>query len=864
MIKDKAVRKAQVKAALAGKVKALIVPALILIVIIAGVLVVTFWREEEEPTEVVRVNAFEGEEEEYVLENDKLRFVMDAKTTQFSLTVKATGKIWYSNPQDVESDTVAMGQEKSKLKSTLLLTYSTINGVDSLYNNYTYSMEKGIYEIEQKDDYIKVKYSIGDVDKEFTIPKVILQEKMEKLIEAMDMNSRQLVRDYYKKYDINNLGKSDDKEALLASYPILESEVAYILRDGVKDNIKSKFETVFESVGYTYEDYVADKELDQSEKTSDKPVFNVNMIYRLDGEDLVVEVPMGEMEYKDDYPIYSIGILPYFGATGTQDKGYMLVPEGGGALIDFNNGKTNQSSYYANVYGWDMAQNRNAVVHETRTCFNVFGVSDLDESFLCILEKGAPYASIQADVSGKVNSYNYVNAVYNVLFREQYDIADRFTGSMYVYEEELPNESLVQRYQFISSGDYVDMAGAYRNYLLEQYDGYISLNQDASAPVNVEILGAVDKMKQVLGIPVSKPLPLTTYSEAVAIIEELRNDGLSNMSVKLSGWMNGGVKQKVLNNTKLISELGSSKDFKALTKYASDNNIPLYLNGIVSYANDSGLMNGFTVFSDAAKFVSREVVELYPYSNITYGKELYDDPYYLLRADLVEEMMNQLAKSTSQYGAYMALEDVGRELSSDFGSETAVRRQAALDNQKAWLKEICDSGMNIAINGGNDYAVPFCDMITNMDLEGERYTIIDRAVPFYQIALHGYVNYTGESLNLTQNWEELLLRSAEYGAGLSFTVMRETAFSLQNTQYTKYFGADYGSWHDRMVEIYTRYNKELGTVFNQRISGHEQIEDGLTCTTYEDGTKVYVNYGYSDVTMDNGEVVAARDYKVLQ
>ena len=545
MIKDKAVRKAQVKAALAGKVKALIVPALILIVIIAGVLVVTFWREEEEPTEVVRVNAFEGEEEEYVLENDKLRFVMDAKTTQFSLTVKATGKIWYSNPQDVESDTVAMGQEKSKLKSTLLLTYSTINGVDSLYNNYTYSMEKGIYEIEQKDDYIKVKYSIGDVDKEFTIPKVILQEKMEKLIEAMDMNSRQLVRDYYKKYDINNLGKSDDKEALLASYPILESEVAYILRDGVKDNIKSKFETVFESVGYTYEDYVADKELDQSEKTSDKPVFNVNMIYRLDGEDLVVEVPMGEMEYKDDYPIYSIGILPYFGATGTQDKGYMLVPEGGGALIDFNNGKTNQSSYYANVYGWDMAQNRNAVVHETRTCFNVFGVSDLDESFLCILEKGAPYASIQADVSGKVNSYNYVNAVYNVLFREQYDIADRFTGSMYVYEEELPNESLVQRYQFISSGDYVDMAGAYRNYLLEQYDGYITLNQDASAPVNVEILGAVDKMKQVLGIPVSKPLPLTTYSEAVAIIEELRNDGLSNMSVKLSGWMNGGVKQKV-------------------------------------------------------------------------------------------------------------------------------------------------------------------------------------------------------------------------------------------------------------------------------------------------------------------------------
>lgn len=855
MKKDKAVRNAQLKA--------LIVPALILIVIIVGVLVITFWREEEEPTEVVRVNAFEGEEDEYVLENDKLRFVMDAKTTQFTLTVKETGKTWYSNPQDVDSDAVAMGQEKSKLKSTLLLTYSTINGVDSLYNNYAYSMEKGIYEIEQKEDYIKVKYSIGDVDKEFTIPKVILQEKMETLIEAMDVNGRQMVRDYYKKYDINNLGKNDDKEALLASYPILESEVVYVLRDGVKDNIKSKFESVFEAAGYTYEDYAADKELDQSEKTSDKPVFNVNMIYRLDGEDLVVEVPMGEMEYKDDYPIYSIGILPYFGAAGSQEKGYLLVPEGGGALIDFNNGKTNQSSYYANVYGWDMAQNRSAVVHETRTCFNVFGIADADQSFLCILEKGAPYASIQADVSGKVNSYNYVNAVYNVLYREQYDIADRFTGSMYVYEEELPKESLVQRYQFISSGDYVDMAEAYREYLLDQYEGYITLNQDTSAPVNVEILGAVDKMKQVLGIPVSKPLPLTSYSEAAAIIEELRNDGFGNMSVKLSGWMNGGVNQKVLSRSKLISELGSSKDFKALTEYTGQNNIPLYLNGIVSYANDSGLTDGFAVFSDAAKYVSKEVAELYPYSSITYGKETYEDPYYLLKADLVGEMMGKLAKSASQYGAYMALEDVGRDLSSDFGDEAVVRRQPALDNQKAWMKELYDSGMKIAVNGGNDYAMPFCNMITNMDLEGSKYTIIDRAVPFYQIAIHGYVNYTGESLNLAQNWEELLLRSAEYGAGLSFTVMRETAFSLQNTQYTKYFGADYESWHDRMVEIYNRYNGELGNVFNQRITGHERVEDGLTCTTYEDGTKVYVNYGYSDVTMDNGEVVAARDYKVF-
>ena len=62
----------------------------------------------------------------------------------------------------------------------------------------------------------------------------------------------------------------------------------------------------------------------------------------------------------------------------------MFVPEGGGATINFNNGKTNQSTYYANVYGWDMCLSRDAVVHNTRAYYGVYGVSQGDNSFICI------------------------------------------------------------------------------------------------------------------------------------------------------------------------------------------------------------------------------------------------------------------------------------------------------------------------------------------------------------------------------------------------------------------------------------------------------------------------------------------------
>ena len=845
------------------KLKSLIAPMLILAVIAAGVLVIAFWKEEPEPVEIVKVNAYEGKEEELVLENQRLRFVMDSATTCFTLEDKETGQVWRSNPEGIEEDSLALNTEKQKLQSTLLLTYSTINGVDTLYDNYTYSMQNGIYDIEKGDDYIKVFYTVGDMDKEYVIPPVILEEKMDALLQKMDKGGMMLVEQYYKKYDINNLGKKDNKEELLANYPILETEVAYVLRSTTKDNVKMKFEKFFEEAGYTYEDYLADKELDMTSTVSEKPVFNVNMVYRLDGDDLVVEVPMGEIEYKEDYPLLYLSVLPYFGAGGTQDKGFMLVPEGGGALIDFNNGKVAQNSYYANVYGWDMAQGRKALVHETRTYFNVFGVSKEDSSFLCILEDGAPYAAVQADISGRNNSYNYVNAVYSIAHREQYDVADKYNGEMYVYQEELPQETLISRYRFIDSGSYVDMAQAYRGYLAQRYGENFAPKQDTQAPAVVEILGAVDKTKQILGVPVSKPLKLTSYAEAEEILKEIRGEGMDNLYVKLTGWMNGGVQQKILKHVKPISELGGKKKLQNLISYMEENGIRLYLDGITDYANDSNMFDGFLTTTDAARLVSKEVVELYPFSTVSYVDLEGTDAYYLLKGEKVLQMAKNLTAEAQKLGGGVSFQNIGSELSSDFDEDEPMSRMAQLKQQEALLKEVRASGQGIMTNMGNDYAAAYTDMVSNMDLSGSEYTILDRAVPFYQMAVHGYVNYTGESLNLTQDYEEELLLSAQYGAGLSFTLMEETAFALQKTLYTEYFGAGYDAWHDRMIEIYTRYNAELGHTFHQKMTGHEWLADKVSCTAYEDGTKVYVNYGYQDYTTEDG-VVPARDYKTVR
>lgn len=867
MKKDKSVKKAELKAAIISKLKSLIGPFIILAIIIAGVVFITTSKTEEVPKEIVKANRYEGSTDIMKLENDELLFELDPTTTYFEVTVKDTGAVWKSVPDGAESDPIASkkAQEAGKVRSTLYVTYGTQNMEKMLYDNYNYGIINQIYAIEQGDDYIKVGYSVGKQEKQYTLPTAIKEADYLKYYEVMDAAQKDLTSQRYKKLDINKLSKSDEKnkEELLARYPIMETEVIYVLRDGTKDNVRTKLEEYFLALGYTAEEHEENKKLDLSTTSSDDPVFNVNVYYRLDGKDLVVEIPLKELEYRDDYPIVALDILPFFGAGNTEEEGFMLIPEGGGGIINFNNGKVTQNYYYANVYGWNMATHRTEVVKETRTHFNVFGISKADNSFICIMEDGNAYGTVVADISGKSNSFNTANAQYKIAHRAQYDIADRFTGNMFVYQDELPDENLVNRYRFVDSDSYVDMAKSYNEYLVKKYPDEFKLNDDTEAPVAVEIVGAVDKVTQVLGVPTSKPLKLTSYKEADEIVSALKGSGLNNMYVKLSGWANGGIRQELMTDVKLISALGKSKDLKNFINNANANGVPVYLDGVTDYAYHSDWFDGFVVSRDAARYVTDEEVELYPFSKVTYGQQKEEDVYYLLKPSVIQKVVDALTDTAKKYSANVSFRDIGKDLSSAYNEEEVTSRQAALLKQIEQVKAIKAEGMGVMINGGNEFLAPYVDIVTGNDLKGTEYTIIDSFVPFYQLAVHGYLNYTGEALNLTQNMQNELLNSVEYGAGLYFTVMKESSFALQKTLYSEYFGASYDAWQDEIVEIYTRYNKELGHTYNQKMVDHEYVESEVACTTYEDGTKVYVNYSYEDYEI-NGTKVPARDYLVVR
>ncbi len=808
------------------------------------------------------ISYYEGDTTPIIMENDSLKFELDPATTQFKVTDKASGQEWLSNPADKDSDPVALAANKEMLSATLSLTYATTGGEVEM-NNAKYSIENGNYAITQQEDgSLRIDYSIGKIEKIYMMPTAITKERFDVFKEAMKKSTQKKLTSNYTLYEPEKLDSKKNKDEIIAMYPEVLNQALYILKSDTSENNKAKIEGYWAEAGYTQADFDIDSQLVAGSKESSAAVFNASMIYRLDGSDLVVEVPYDSIRYKEANPILYITPLPMFGAAGTQDEGYLFVPEGGGALIKFNSGLLNQNSYYADLYGWDYGMRRNELVSETRLSFPVFGMMKNGNSFMCIMDGATSYGSVQADISGRYNSYNYISARYNVLHRDQYNVSNKTAQLVYMYEQDIPQDTIVQRYKFFKGDSYVAMANAYSDYLRQRNPELAEATASEQMPVNVEMVGAIDKTVVKFGLPIDSVVSTTSFKQAEEMIGDLTDGGIQNLNVRFSGWANRGVNQRVLTNVKVVKEIGGEAGMKSLIQTAKDNGVTLTFDGVNCFAYDSGIMQGFIGFSDAARYTTREQIKIDPYDVITYQPAEWLDPFYVVTPDYAQNTATNLINKLSEMGAEgIAFRDIGYLLSADYNPKATVTREQVKAMNIETMKEAQAAGQSITIRQGNDYALPYADLITDMDLDGAGYALIDRTVPFYQIALHGLKDYTGEPINTASDSVEEFLHCVEYGAGLNYTFMAVDTKILQDTFHSAYFAASYDSWKEDSIQTITRYQQEMAGLNQQSIVDHKKFSCDVAMTTYEDGTKVFVNYG-DKPQMVQGVLIPARDYTV--
>lgn len=828
-----------------------------------------------------------------VLQNDSLKLELDPTTMKFTLTDKYE-HVWHSC-------SVAKDATHSELSAMVVVSYmDTTKGVLQRLNSYSESVKRGNYDydLDLDNNKITIKYTIGKVDPVFYVPRVM---KLERHTEIMDQikaakaetegveeleKERQNLQSYWKNaYIMLTKEKIETREGYsdyLDLYPAIKEDieagltVPVISKDTQSWKIQAMEELMQQFIGYTKEQCEADQEAYKVEiSSSTLPAVNLHLVLQLDGDDLIATVPFDSIEYKSAYPLVEVSILPYMLSEASNSEGYLFIPDGSGAIARFNNGKGLQD-YEGKIYGQDYAQLQDYVLSNVNVNYPVYGISvqsrtgedgtkeTLKQSMLAIIEDGDCYGEINAGVPSQSGvNVNFVNTVFTAAHWENVNVGTRSIAAVIATEPKLAeNEKLTVRFKPIDSDSYVDMAKTYREYLLKKYP---ELNRTVSGeiPTAVELVGAVTKRQHILGIPKERPYAVTTYDQMADIIKELNDAGMTNLRVVLEGWFNEGVKHEVADDVDLIGVLGGKKDFKnAIAEIGKSNSIILKAN--FSFVYHDELLDSFHYRSSTAKYLSREYVKMQEMSKIYYTVVEDSDYYYLATPKYIQETLEGFMKEISEFGLKnVAFNDYGNSLSADYNRKRLVTRETVLGQQSAELKKLQADGSKLATYDSYEYAVPYSDIVLDMDVDSDGFSIIDEAIPFFPIVLHGHVDYTGAALNITGDFTNNLLKSVETGAGLYFIFMHDETRNLQETEYTYLFGANYETWKEDALKYYNQFKTEFGSLYGQTIENHEIVDRDVRMTEYADGTKVYVNYRSTDYTLADGTVVPAQSWKTV-
>lgn len=563
--------------------------------------------------------------------------------------------------------------------------------------------------------------------------------------------------------------------------------------------------------------------------------------------------------------IKDINILPYFGAAGLEDEGYMLIPDGSGALIHFNNQKSSYGAYSQDVYGRDpvLVLDRNLKTAKN-VLMPVYGASFGDHGFLAAAEKGGASAVVNAVSSGTITSYNnvYMTFRYRQSMSASRSVSNSYggsgmLGSTVVVDNNYSEMCYRLRYYLLEEeqADYVGMAGRYRDYLISE--GMEKKESASEMSLYLTLYGGIEDTDYFLGVPYESVKELTTYEEALEILKELKEGGVDNLTVRYRGWQKDGLEASVPVKVKYEKALGGRKAYEELMEYAAGEGIRIFPEADFLNLYQSG---AYSVRSDAIQAATHDTAYQYMYDLNTGNKQTENRWQLLTPNRSLEAFEKFMAQKEKLYSDNLCLGALGAVLYSDFTARSdRIHRDDTAALWSEMVRKAAEETDRVMVDTGNIYAAMYADYIADVFSESTGFNLADETVPFYQIVMHGYVSYGSEPINLTPDPGRALMKALETGSNPGFALIYGEAFTLADTRYNYLYNARYQEWADTMKNCYLEAEPILSAVAGQEITGHERIGENAYRTDYGTAGSVYVNYGKKDVQAD-GFVIEAGSY----
>lgn len=583
--------------------------------------------------------------------------------------------------------------------------------------------------------------------------------------------------------------------------------------------------------------------------------FLIPLELTLTEDGLRAGVPLADIQEESDRVyLTTVTVLPNFGAASAADEGYLLLPDGCGALADLS---MRDFTYSQRVYGQDYAVIRNTSegVEETAR-LPVFGVKRNGSALLSVISSGAARAYV--DAAAPRPSSPYATAAARFIYREiiTVDISQKtFESAQVNIFENAPCglERFSVDYRVCDGADYTAMAESYRDYLTDQ--GLEPLAEPGNG-LYIDLVGGAVCRQSVLGIPVDKVLAVTGFGDAEGLLAELKARGAAGLTVNYRYWYQDGPQSSVTTDVKAEGALGGDRGMEALARWCGDNGVDLYLDlDLTDMEKDRW---GYSRRFASAQSARREPVIQYDYLDSTFQKRTEGTLCYLLSPALLVDAAGETAQRLDRFPvAGYSANGLAGKLYSDMGEREIDRGRA----EALWSEALglLAEEKPLLLSAANAYAFPAAEVITDVPLYSSGYRMETVPVPFYAMVMHGMAYLSGEDINGCADPDDALLRALEGGLGLKYALGGENVERLSETSISQYGYISAQSWLPRAAESGKAFQSFLSAVSDQTLVHHELLTEDVRYSEFSNGMGVYVNY--SDRAYTVGSVtVPARGY----
>ena len=574
-------------------------------------------------------------------------------------------------------------------------------------------------------------------------------------------------------------------------------------------------------------------------------------------EEEVWEDPDTDPEKKQS--VMNVALLPFMGAAGSDDEGYLIIPDGSGALIHFNNGRTGAAIYQQDVYGRDDALTiRKAATTTYDVNMPLFGIVRNGRALMAVVENGDYQAQLNAMVNGQLTGYS------NAYFAAQYIHMEANTimpGSEHSTDVMLPTNTFrdmgnftVRYYPLAAeNATYADVAAAYRAQL-----GLKESIADA-ATQQLEMVASIPSIDTFLGVPYESVRVLTSYEQAAQTLRDFAAEGLNDLTLRYTGWSKQSVRGKMVTGLDLDNRLGGKKAFDGLRQAVKETGAEMVLavDLIDIYEDGNGYWSLFAA-TDSVNSTAKQVPE---FLQSTGYQDPEGKPWYLLSPDKVPEAARKLAENLSGQVDGVSLSMLGNTVYSSFGKTGISRTSAGMYWQQA-LETLSGKIQTLSAKTASAYAFPYIEQVDATPCASSRFEVTDMEIPFYQMVTHGAMALYTEPANEDGNVRKALLRAIEYGMYPSWRVIAGDTALLSGTDYASWHAASLDAWREEIKNT-AAWMAPLGVYAGMQMTGHEQVTATLSVTTYANGDMVLVNYGSEDAE-HLGVTVPALGYAIKE